>query len=439
MSVVKMRTCGTCIIAVAALGLAACGESSSSSTSSGSKSGESGSTASAGPIDASKCSGTNTTQGVTSSEIKLGESLPESGPLAVVGQERYGMQAYFDYLNAHGGVKGRKLVLTALDDQYNPAQTVKNVQQLVSQNGVFAFAGLVGTAPNVAVAPILDQQCIPNLYAVTSAPVLASHPWTVIGQASNVVEPSVALAQIEKAVPHAKIGIVYQNDDLGTGFLNAWKKAIVGSDATIVATAPFEITGTNLTNQVTSVAAKGANVLYFGSAGGATCVQLLSAAAGKFKEVWLSAGCGIASLIRLAPPAGQKNVYVPETFKDPQLPAFKNDPAAQLFLSSMKQYQPKGDPTSIIAVQGWSIGAVVAAILARSPQLNRVSVMNTARTIDLANPGLYLNGIHFKLTPSDPYAVEAFQIYKWDPASQQLVAQGPPNTSFEGKSPALTG
>jgi branched-chain amino acid transport system substrate-binding protein len=416
--------------------IAACGSRGSSSPQS--SSGSSASTAAAGPVSSASCPSGQATQGVTSKTVTLATSLPESGPLAAVVAEAQGEQAAFNVTNAQGGVHGKKLVLVSKDDAYTPAKTVANVTSFLQSGNVFAMMGIVGTAGNLAVAKVFDQQCVPNLAAITGAPVVAQHAWTAIAQQSEPTEVAVTYDHLKKVVPNAKVGLVYQNDDLGQTYLSAWKKAVAGGGATLVDAEPFEITDQTVTNQVTKVASKGANVMYFASGGGATCAAAMSAAAGKFKEVVLSGNCAVKPLLALASPAAQQNVYTVVTYEDPQDPANANTPKVKAYLAAMKKI-PGANPNSAQTEQGYTIGTVVSAILNRAPSLTRADVINTAKTIDLNSPGMLAPGIPWKVSASDPYPVESYYFAKWDPVKKLFVYQGALDSAHEGQTAQLTG
>lgn len=437
----------------AAACLAACGRSSSNASSGGntstSASGGATSTAAAAnaastdseSVDTSNCPSSSNTQGVSSSTIKIGQSLPESGAFAAFIQAKYGEQAYFDQLNAKGGIDGHKIELTAIDDGYQPQKTATNVQEMLQQDGVFGFMGLLGTPNNLAVAGSLDQQCVPNLLAFTASPAVAAHPFTTLGLQSSAVEPAVALTQIAKAVPNAKIGILYQDDDLGQGYLTAWKNTLAkdlvpGSGAKIVAQESFQVTATTLASQVTAAVGKGANVIYLAGAGGAQCVQTIDAAAPQVKEVWLPTGCGISQVDALAKPAS--NVYVAYPYVDATSQRFAKLPAVKLFTASLKKYEPKGDPSQLTTEQGWTLAAILAAILKKSPSLTRTAVINTAHDITVKDPGLLYPGVSYSISPKSPFGLEDYVVHHWDPSTKQLIPQGGVITKFAGMSVTLS-
>jgi branched-chain amino acid transport system substrate-binding protein len=434
-----MKALNTRLLAMAATafmlsaGVAACGSRDDEDSGASSSGGADAAATVAGPVDTSKCPKGQESQGVTDKTITLASSVPQSGPLAVVGQEAQGMQAAFDVINEKGGVKGRQIELQVKDDAYDPAKTASNVNSFLKSGDVFALAGVAGTAPNLAIADRVDQQCVPNLGAVTGTPEVAGKAWTTITQQSNAVEVAVMADELKKIMPDAKVGIVYQNDDLGQSYVSALKKAGEAVGTSVVSEQSFEVGDATITSQVTSAEGDGANVLFFASAGGATCAQALDAAAGRFEAVLMSGGCAPKPVMSLAKPAAQKNVYNVLAYMDPQDPRFKDEPRVKEYLATLKKNAPKADPFSAITAQGYSNGFVIAEILEKAPNLTRGDVINTAKTITVEAPGVYIPGIDWTVAEGDVYPIESFEFVKWNPGSKIWEPEGEVNAKYEGK------
>lgn len=196
-------------------------------------------------------SGSYTTQGVTSASILVGTSLPESGPAGAYGVVANGERAYFDYVNARGGVYGRKLKLSVLDDGYDPARTKANVQNLVLSKGVFALIGVLGTANNLAVRPFIDQQQVPLVYPATGSSMMA-HPfdrYVFALQVTYTVEGKVLTDYATKTLHARRLGVLYQNDDFGLEGLNSVKARAARDGASVVDAEPYELTQADLSPQ----------------------------------------------------------------------------------------------------------------------------------------------------------------------------------------------
>lgn len=200
------------------------------------------------------------TPGVTKNSILIGTSLPLSGPAAAYGVIAYGSKAYFDYVNAHGGVYGRKLKLSILDDGYDPARTRANVQNLVSNQGAFALLDVLGTANNLAVRGFIDSHKVPLIYPATGSSLMA-HPldrYTFAIQVTYTVEGKVLTDYATKTLHAKRIGVFYQNDDFGKEGLSAIQTRATKDGASVVDAEPYELTQTDFSPQALKL--KAANV-----------------------------------------------------------------------------------------------------------------------------------------------------------------------------------
>jgi branched-chain amino acid transport system substrate-binding protein len=198
--------------------------------------------------------------GVTKNSILIGTSLPLSGPAAAYGAIAYGTKAYFDYVNVHGGVYGRKLKLDILDDGYDPAKTVSNVKNLVSNKGVFALTDVLGTANNLAARPFITSHKVPLVYPATGSSLMA-HPlnrYTFAIQVNYTIEGKVLTDYAVHTLHAKRIGVFYQNDDFGKEGLNAIQARATRDGASVVDAEPYELTQTDFSPQALKL--KGANV-----------------------------------------------------------------------------------------------------------------------------------------------------------------------------------
>jgi branched-chain amino acid transport system substrate-binding protein len=198
--------------------------------------------------------------GVTKNSIKIGTSLPLSGVAAAYGAIAYGTQAYFNYVNAKGGVYKRKLHLTILDDGYDPARTLTNVQNLVSNQGVFALMDVLGTANNLAARPYITSHKIPLVYPATGSS-LMTHPlnkYTFAIQVNYTVEGKILTDYAVKTLHAKKIGVFYQNDEFGKEGLAAIQNQAAKDGASVADAEPYELTQTDLSPQALKL--KGAGV-----------------------------------------------------------------------------------------------------------------------------------------------------------------------------------
>ena len=171
-----------------------------------------------------------TVVGVTDSEIKIGQSAPFSGPASVYGQISTAESDYFKMINEQGGINGRKITLIALDDGYSPPKTIEVVRRLIEEEQVAILFQTIGTAPNAAIRKYVNQKKVPDIWlgsgARCSLRISRNIKWTIPFQPSYRLEGAMYAKYILENKPDAKIGILYQNDDLGRDYVNGLKDGL---------------------------------------------------------------------------------------------------------------------------------------------------------------------------------------------------------------------
>src|SRR4029453_3158697 len=192
--------------------------------------------------------------GVTATSVLLGGTAPLTGEAAAFGTVAPGAKAYFDYVNAKGGVKGRKIEYRYYDDAYNPAQTVQVTRRLVEQDRVFAIFNSVGTQNNLAIRDYVNAQKVPQLFAADGSQSIgrswAKYPGTMGFLPSYRGEGDVYGNTIVKSRPRAKIAVLYENTELGLDMLTGLTRAIAGKGPRIVAKQAYEFSGADVSGQI---------------------------------------------------------------------------------------------------------------------------------------------------------------------------------------------
>jgi branched-chain amino acid transport system substrate-binding protein len=209
------------------------------------------------------------TPGVTGSSITIGGTFPMTGVASLYAPIPRGMDTYFNFINARKGpdgkkgVYGRKIVWKYYDDVYNPANTVQLTNQLILQDKVFAIVGSLGTDPNIAIRPILNQRKIPQIFIATGASYWGlqykDFPWTIGWQPDYIAEGIAYGRWIVKNAPNAKIAVLYQNDDYGKDYLRGLKIGLARKTSLIVSEQGYEITDASYGSQISRQKASGAD------------------------------------------------------------------------------------------------------------------------------------------------------------------------------------
>src|SRR2546428_4078800 len=201
--------------------------------------------------------------GITASSIKIGGTFPMTGPASLYKTIALAEKAYFDYVNAHGGVNGRKIDFEVLDDSYDPSKTVPLTQQLVEQDKVFAVFGSLGTAPNLAIWNYLNGKKVPQVLIATGDSYWGfsakKYPWTIGYQPDYPGEAKIYGKYIASTLPSAKIGVLYQNDSYGKNYYAGLRVGLVEKKSQIVSAQSYDVTQTSLTQQILALKAAGAH------------------------------------------------------------------------------------------------------------------------------------------------------------------------------------
>lgn len=375
------------------------------------------------------------TVGITETEIKIGSSFPQAGLYAAFAEISKGWKAYFDYVNDQGGINGKKITVVTKNDDYETSKTKTNVQELIDNEKVFALFNLVGTPNNLNIRSDVNEACVPNLFAATGSQLLGNpdkYPWTIGSIPSYASEAATFAEYLKQNKSDAKVGILRQNDDFGEGYVDAFKKAIEGSNIKVVAEETYQPGESNVTSQITKLNAAGADALLL-AVTTLTCPNAMTAVKGIQgwdPVTYVSATCASKVLIGAAGEAAV-GVLTSVYLKDPLNPKWADD-------AGVKEYKEIGakygltdkDFENGVVEYGWVAGQMLVETLKKATALDRKSVMERAYTLDMSSPQL-LPGVVVKTDgAADPYPIESLQIGKWQ--GQYFDLQGEV-INYEGK------
>ncbi|HEX8862065.1 MAG TPA: ABC transporter substrate-binding protein [Actinomycetes bacterium] len=363
--------------------------------------------------------------GITANSIKLGGSYPFSGPASAYGTIGVSAKAYFDWLNAKGGVNGRKIEFTTLDDGYEPARALQNAKQLVEQNKVFALFNTLGTANNLAIWDYTNQQKVPQVFVATGASAWGAdpskHPWTIGWQPDYVSEARVYAEYLKKNKPNAKVAALYQNDAFGKDLLNGFKSAVQGSGVSVTAAESYEVTDPTVDSQVSKLATSKADVFLDITTPkfGAQAIHRLTEVNWKPLHILNNVAASKTLVLKPAGLAASKGIVSVSYFKDPEDPRWASDSAMMEYKAGLKQYAPKADPNEPFNVYGWAAANTMAEALKQMKSPTRQALMDTIRNMKLNIP-LLLPGVSVQTSPTDGYPIQDMQIMQFDGQHWQL-------------------
>ncbi len=358
--------------------------------------------------------------GVTDSEIKIGQTMPYSGPASAYGTIGKAENAYFNMINEKGGINRRKIVFISLDDGYSPPRTVEQVRKLVEQEQVAFTFNTLGTPPNSAIQKYLNERKVPHLFVATGATKWGDpehFPWTIGFQPTYQTEGHIFAKYILEKMPTAKIGVLYQNDDYGKDYVKGLKDGLGDKAAKlIIAEVTYEVTDPTIDSQIVSLQASGADVFY-----DVTTPKFAAQAIRKTYDIgWKPLhllNSVSASVAAVMTPAGlDKSVGVVSLayFKDPTDPQWKDDPAFKQWLAWMDKYYPDGDKADTFNVYGYNLAMTMVQVLKQcGDDLTRENIMKQAANLDIELP-MFLPGVKVGTKPTQFFPVREMQLTKFD-------------------------
>lgn len=366
------------------------------------------------------------TGGITDDEIRLAISLPQSGQLAAFGAIGEGMQIYFDHVNATDPIDGKNITLVARDDAYEPARTQANVEELIETENIFAFAFIIGSPNNGQVRPILDAECVPQLFNATGLPPWgdpANFPWTIGGLLSYDTEANLWCSHIaEELGEGATVAGLFANNDFGASYQTVLEACAEAGTIDLVESLTHEAAAADITNEMTTLAASGADAFVLGSTA-AFCPQAMAAVA---QSPWepltlISNTCAsIASFFAPVDPAGQ-GVRMVANNKEVTDQAFADDPAVQEAISIIEAAgaDPFAGSVSTGILFGMTMEHVLREAAASEGGLSRTSLMEAVWNMDYEHP-LLRDGITMQTDgANDAYIIEGAYIVEYQaPAAE---------------------
>ncbi len=359
--------------------------------------------------------------GASDTEIKIGQTVPFSGPASAYATIGKAQAAYIKMINDQGGVNGRKINLIQYDDAYSPPKAVEQVRKLVESDEVLLTFQIIGTPSNAAVQKYLNAKKVPQLFAATGASKFTdpkNFPWTLGFNPNYFVEGRIYGQYILKNYPNAKVGVLYQNDDLGKDYLNGLKAGL-GDKATgmIVAEASYEVADPTVNSQILKLKDAGVDLLFSASTPKQAAQAIKKNAELGWQPVHI-VDINATSVGAVMKPAGldaAKGVISVNYGKDPLDPTWKDDAGMKKYLDFMAKYYPEGDKDSIFNTYGYSTTQLLVHVLKQcGDDLTRENVLKQATNLKNVQLDLALPGILGNTTPNDYRVNKQLQMMKFN-------------------------
>ena len=366
--------------------------------------------------------------GASDTEIKLGQTVPYSGPASAFSSYGRLMAGYFQMINAAGGINGRKINLISLDNAFSPPKAIEQTRRLVEDDGVLADVGTVGTTPNVAIQKYLNGAKVPHIFISAGGRRFAdpqNFPWSVPMYPGFEMEGKTFGQYILKNKPGAKVGVLYQNDDYGKDFL-VGLKSVLGDKIKIVAEVAYEITEPTIDSQIVRLKDSGADVLMYFSTPKFTAQGLRKVKESNWTPLQFLAS-PTNSVKTVLEPAGFENaqgIITTQFTKQAGDPAWADDPEVKEYVEFMKKWVPNDNPGDFVALSGYIVAQGIAHALRQcGDDLSRENLLKQATSLRGQHFKMMLPGIQLNTTPEDYAPYQSLRMAKFEGNSWKLIDQ----------------
>jgi branched-chain amino acid transport system substrate-binding protein len=368
--------------------------------------------------------------GVTDSEIKFGQTMPYSGPLSAYGVMGRTEAAYFTMINEAGGIGGRKLTFLSIDDAFSPPKTVEQTRRLVEQEGVAFIFGALGGTTNVAIMPYLNENKIPQLFAAGGADMFtdpAKFSWSVGLNPANVTEAHVMIRKILATKPAAKIGVLYQHDQLGSNFLRGIHESL-GEDhaGMLIKEVSYEPSEPTVDSQIITLQGAGIDTLIIiATPKGAAQAIRKSSDLGLTSDRYLFSGS--ASIVGTLKPAGLENakgLLTARFIKDPSEARWKDDAGFKEWTAFAEKYLSATERVDSLASYGFNAAMLIVQVSKQcGDDLSRDNIMRQAMNIKDFAPPMMLPGVTINTSGDNRYPIRQMQFARFNGENWEMFGE----------------
>lgn len=367
--------------------------------------------------------------GVTDTEIKIGNTIPYSGPASAYGQIGKAQAAYFKMINDQGGINGRKINYISLDDGYSPPKTVEMARRLVEQEQVLLMFSPLGTPSNTAIVKYMNARKVPHIFLATGASKWndpKGAPWTTGFQPNYQSEAAAYGQHVMKTKPGAKIAILYQNDDFGKDYLHGFKEGLGAAGVKqIVSEMSYEITDPTVDSQVVTMKGSGADVFMNITTPKFAAMSIRKVHDVDWKPVHYLANVSISvgSVMVPAGPEKATGIISMSYLMDPVDKQWAGNPGMQAWQAWMAKYQPGADLADNSNIYGYaSAEALVHVLKAAGNDLSRENVMKQTLSIKDLQISVALPGVLINMSPTDHAPYQSMRLIRFDGKGWELFS-----------------
>jgi ABC-type branched-subunit amino acid transport system substrate-binding protein len=359
--------------------------------------------------------------GASDTEIKIGNIMPYSGPAssyAVIGKTE---AAYFDMINAQGGINGRKIKFISYDDAYSPPKAIEQARKLVEGDEVLFLFQPLGTPSNSAIHKYMNAKKVPQLFVATGATKWGdpkNFPWTMGWQPNYQSEGRIYAKYILDNYPNSKIAVFWQNDDAGKDQVKGLRDGLGDkADKMIIADKSYEVSDPSIDSQIVALRDSGADTFFSWAApkGSAQAIRKVGELGWKPRFFLANVSASVAGVLRPAGLQYTKDIISSAYLKDPTDPSWKDDPAIKQWQAFMDKYYPTGDKVDLNNVYGYAAAQTMVQVLKQcGDDLTRENIMRQAANLKNFSSDVMLPGIKINTSPDDFFPIEQMQLMKFD-------------------------
>jgi branched-chain amino acid transport system substrate-binding protein len=364
--------------------------------------------------------------GATDNEIKVGNIMPYSGPASAYGVIGKTEAAYFNKINAEGGINGRKIKFISYDDAYSPPKTVEQARRLVESDEVLLIFGPLGTASNSAIQKYMNEKKVPQLFVATGATKWndpKQFPWTMGWQPNYQSEGRIYAKYILKEMPTGKIGILYQNDDYGKDYVKGVRDGLGAKAASmIVGEESYETTTPTIDSHVVALKSEGVDIFISITTPKFAAQSIKKVAELGWKPLFIlnSVGTSTGTVMRPAGFENGQNIISAAYNKDPTDPQWKDDAGIKNFDAFLTKYFPEGNREDLFLMTGYNVAQTMVHVLKQcGDDLTRANIMKQAASIKSLQlegllPGVTINTSAIDFAPIKQFQLRKFKGERWE-------------------------
>ncbi len=364
--------------------------------------------------------------GASDTEIKVGNIMPYSGPASSYGVIGKTEAAFFNMINAEGGINGRKITFISYDDGYVPPKAVEQARKLVEGDEVLFIFQSLGTPSNVAIQKYMNAKKVPQLFVATGATRWGdpqNFPWTIGWQPNYQSEARIYAKYVLDHYPNSKIAVFYQNDDAGKDQIKGLHDGLGDKASMIIAEKAYEVTDPTINSQIVALHDSGADIFFTWAApkGAAQAIKKVYELNWKPKFFLANVSTSVASVMKVAGLEASKDIISSAYLKDPTDPAWKDDGEVKEWQAFMDKWYPDGDKTNSNNVYAYAVAQTLVQVLKQcGDNLTHDNIMKQAASLKDYSPKMLLPGIKINTGPDDFYPIEQMQLMRFDGQAWRL-------------------